>query len=94
VHDLLVLGDCNPDLLIPGDDLAFEFGQREKLVSGMLLTVGGSASITACGAPGVRTEAVRGVKSTFTKGEIIPIVIPLESANPTMSNAVTISRPR
>jgi sugar/nucleoside kinase (ribokinase family) len=50
VHDLLVLGDCNPDLLITGDDLAFEFGQREKLVSGMLLTVGGSASITACGA--------------------------------------------
>jgi sugar/nucleoside kinase (ribokinase family) len=50
VHDLLVLGDCNPDLLITGDDLAFEFGQREKLVAGMLLTIGGSASITACGA--------------------------------------------
>ena len=60
MHDLLVLGDCNPDLLITGDDLAFEFGQREKLVSGMLLTVGGSASITACGAArlGLRTAFV------------------------------------
>jgi len=60
VHDLLVLGDCNPDLLITGDDLAFEFGQREKLVSGMLLTIGGSASITACGAArlGLRTAFV------------------------------------
>ena len=60
MHDLLVLGDCNPDLLITGDDLSFEFGQREKLVSGMLLTVGGSASITACGAArlGLRTAFV------------------------------------
>ena len=60
MHDLLVLGDCNPDLLITGDDLAFEFGQREKLVSGMLLTIGGSASITACGAArlGLRTAFV------------------------------------
>jgi sugar/nucleoside kinase (ribokinase family) len=60
VHDLLVLGDCNPDLLITGDDLAFEFGQREKLVAGMLLTIGGSASITACGAArlGLRTAFV------------------------------------
>ena len=60
MHDLLVLGDCNPDLLITGEDLAFEFGQREKLVAGMLLTIGGSAAITACGAArlGLRTAFV------------------------------------
>lgn len=63
MHDLLVLGDCNPDLLITGEDLAFEFGQREKLVSGMLLTIGGSAAITACGAArlGVSTAFVGGL---------------------------------
>ena len=51
MFDLLVMGDCNPDLLLVGGDVVPEFGQREKLVeTGRLLTVGGSASIFACGA--------------------------------------------
>ena len=65
-----------------------------------------TAPIKASVAPGealfapdtaVESEAVaagRGVNRTFTKGEIIPIVIPLESAKPNMRNAVRISRPR
>jgi sugar/nucleoside kinase (ribokinase family) len=50
VADLLVLGDCNPDLLVAGGDLVPEFGQQEKLVEQARLVVGGSASIFACGA--------------------------------------------
>jgi sugar/nucleoside kinase (ribokinase family) len=48
--DLLVVGDCNPDLLLLGSDVVPEFGQREKLVDTAQLLVGGSAAIAACGA--------------------------------------------
>jgi len=58
--DLLVVGDCNPDLLLTGGDLVPEFGQREKRIDGADLTLGGSASILACGAArlGLRTALV------------------------------------
>ncbi len=48
--DLLVIGDCNPDLLVSGGDVVPAFGQREKVVGDARLVVGGSAAITACGA--------------------------------------------
>ena len=41
VIDLVVVGDCNPDVLVLGDDVAPEFGQQEKLVPSMSLVVGG-----------------------------------------------------
>lgn len=48
-HDLLVLGDAKPDLIVSGaDDVAF--GQDERIVEGALLTLGGSGAIAACGA--------------------------------------------
>jgi sugar/nucleoside kinase (ribokinase family) len=50
VFDLLVVGDCNPDLLLLGSDVVPEFGQREKLVDTAQLLIGGSAAIAACGA--------------------------------------------
>lgn len=50
VLDLLVVGDCNPDVLVLGDDLTPEFGQQEKLVDSISLVVGGSAAITAIAA--------------------------------------------
>jgi sugar/nucleoside kinase (ribokinase family) len=50
MFDLLVVGDCNPDLILAGDDVVPEFGQREKLVRTAALTIGGSAAIAACGA--------------------------------------------
>lgn len=54
--DLLVLGDCNPDLIVSGDVVP-EFGQAEKLVKDARLVVGGSGAIMACGAArlGLRT---------------------------------------
>ena len=48
--DLLVVGDCNPDLVITGNDVTPVFGQAEKLVDGMSLMIGGSAAITAVAA--------------------------------------------
>jgi sugar/nucleoside kinase (ribokinase family) len=48
--DLLVIGDCNPDVLVLGDDVTPEFGQHEKLVRSISLVVGGSAAITAVAA--------------------------------------------
>jgi sugar/nucleoside kinase (ribokinase family) len=61
--DLLVLGDCNPDVLVLGGDVTPEFGQQEKLVDRMDLTVGGSASITAVAAArlGLRVALVAAV---------------------------------
>lgn len=61
--DLLVIGDCNPDVLVLGDDLTPAFGQQEKLVDSMSLVVGGSASITAVAAArlGLRVALVAAI---------------------------------
>ncbi len=48
--DLLVIGDCNPDVLVLGDDVTPTFGQQEKLVDEISLVIGGSGSITAVAA--------------------------------------------
>jgi sugar/nucleoside kinase (ribokinase family) len=48
--DLVVVGDANPDVLVIGDDVTPEFGQKEKLVRSGSLAVGGSAAITAVAA--------------------------------------------
>lgn len=60
--DLLVVGDCNPDLVLAGDSLQPEFGQGETWVADARLVIGGSSSITASGAArlGLRT-AIAGV---------------------------------
>ena len=47
--DLLILGDANPDLVLTGD-VEPAFGQREQLLAGANLTVGGSGAIVACAA--------------------------------------------
>jgi sugar/nucleoside kinase (ribokinase family) len=61
--DLVVLGDCNPDVLVLGGDVTPEFGQQEKLVDSMSLVIGGSAAITAVAAArlGLRTALVAAV---------------------------------
>ena len=48
--DLFVIGDINPDILVIDDDVVPQFGQVEKYVGTIRLTVGGSSAITACGA--------------------------------------------
>jgi sugar/nucleoside kinase (ribokinase family) len=49
-HDLVILGDCNPDVLVVGGDVTPAFGQEEKLVGSVSLVIGGSAAITAVAA--------------------------------------------
>lgn len=48
-YDLLVLGDAKPDLILTGDAVP-AFGEGERLVEGVRLTLGGSGGIAACGA--------------------------------------------
>ena len=48
--DLLVVGDANPDVVLGPLTGPLAYGQREQLVPGGLLTLGGSAAIMACGA--------------------------------------------
>jgi sugar/nucleoside kinase (ribokinase family) len=61
--DLVVIGDCNPDVLVLGSDVTPVFGQAEKLVDRMSLEIGGSASITAVAAArlGLRVALVAAV---------------------------------
>ena len=61
--DLLVIGDCNPDVLVMGGDVTPAFDQQEKLVDSMALVVGGSASITAIAAArlGLRVALVAAI---------------------------------
>lgn len=56
---LVVIGDANPDLVLTGDVVP-RFGQVEQLLAGATLTMGGSASIMACGAArlGVPTRLI------------------------------------
>jgi sugar/nucleoside kinase (ribokinase family) len=48
--DLLVIGDVNPDVLVVDPDPVPVFGQVERIVREIRLTMGGSSSIMACGA--------------------------------------------
>jgi sugar/nucleoside kinase (ribokinase family) len=61
--DLVVVGDCNPDVLVLGDDVRPSFGQQEKLVESISMVVGGSAAITAVAAArlGLSVELVAAV---------------------------------
>ncbi|HTT00122.1 MAG TPA: sugar kinase [Streptosporangiaceae bacterium] len=63
VLDLIVAGDCNPDVLVTGDDVTPAFGQQEKLVGGICLTIGGAAAITAVAAArlGLRVALVAAI---------------------------------
>jgi sugar/nucleoside kinase (ribokinase family) len=61
--DLLIIGDCNPDVMVVGGDVMPAFGQQEKLVDSMSLEVGGSASIMAIAAArlGLRVALVAAI---------------------------------
>jgi sugar/nucleoside kinase (ribokinase family) len=48
--DVLVAGELNPDIIVAGADVEPAFGQGERIVDRISLTVGSSSAITACGA--------------------------------------------
>ncbi len=47
--DVVVVGECNPDLVLSGGAIVPVFGQVEQLVDDARLVIGASAAITACG---------------------------------------------
>lgn len=48
--DLLVAGEINPDIVVASANIAPAFGQAERTVDRISLTIGSSSAITACGA--------------------------------------------
>lgn len=59
-NDIVTISDACADLLLFGDDIMPEFGQKEKLGSRYYLTMGGSCGIFACQAAklGLKTAVV------------------------------------
>lgn len=58
--DILTIGDLCVDMILSGNDVVPEFGQKEKLIEDYSLEMGGSCSIFACQAAklGLRTVIV------------------------------------
>jgi sugar/nucleoside kinase (ribokinase family) len=48
--DLVIVGDCNPDVMVLTGDITPAFGQQEQIVPAISLVTGGSAGITAVAA--------------------------------------------
>ena len=46
--DVVIIGDCNPDIVLSDPQLSVRFAQQETLVESGVLTIGGSGSITSC----------------------------------------------
>jgi sugar/nucleoside kinase (ribokinase family) len=61
--DVLVVGDINPDVVVSDPDPRPVFGQSERTVEAVRLTIGGSATIAACAAArlGLRVALVGAV---------------------------------
>ena len=48
--DVIVLGEINPDIVVSDPDPAPRFGQQERIVESITMTIGSSSAIAACGA--------------------------------------------
>lgn len=48
--DILVIGEINPDIVIADPDPVPQFGEVERIVRSVVMTVGSSSAIFACGA--------------------------------------------
>jgi sugar/nucleoside kinase (ribokinase family) len=48
--DLIVVGEINPDIVVSDPDPVPRFGQQERLVDAITMTIGSSSAIAACGA--------------------------------------------
>jgi len=74
ITDVVVIGDCNPDIVLKDDDATVEFGQHETLFTHGGLTVGGSGSITAsaCARLGLHTAFI-GTIGSDTFGDYMAV---------------------
>jgi sugar/nucleoside kinase (ribokinase family) len=61
--DLLIAGDCNPDVIVLSGDVVPAFGQQEQIIDTASLVIGGSGSIMAVAAArlGLRVGLVAAV---------------------------------
>ena len=48
--DLIVVGEINPDVVVSDPDPVPRFGQQERIVGAITMTIGSSSAIAACGA--------------------------------------------
>jgi len=73
IYDVITFCDINSDLIINGDDVKTEFGQREKLVTDYSVEMGGSCPIFACQTAklGLKTVAVGKVGNDYFKNIIL-----------------------
>jgi len=100
--ELVIIGDCNPDVLVLGGDVAPEYGQREQLVPAISLVIGGSAAITAVAAArlGVRTSLVAAVgddpAGQFMRGELTRAGVDVSSVivRPGLATGITVALTR
>ena len=71
--DLLVVGEVNPDVIVWDPDPRPVFGQAERFVEGIRLTIGSSSAITACGAArlGLRGRASSASSATTRSGRFM-----------------------
>lgn len=74
--DLLVVGEINPDVIVADPDPRPAFGQVERRVADIRLTIGSSSAITACGAArlGLRV-AIVGVVGDDALGRFVVAAI-------------------
>lgn len=80
--DLLVIGDCNPDLVVSGGDVHPRFGQVESIVDAAELVIGGSATITAVGAARLGiTAGLCAVVGDDRLGKVILSMVELEGVD-------------
>jgi sugar/nucleoside kinase (ribokinase family) len=71
-HDLLVVGEINPDIVVVDPDRHPSFGQVERIVSRIDVTIGSSSVITACGCARLGLSvAIVGVVGDDATGRLI-----------------------
>ena len=75
-HDLVVLGDANPDVILRGAPEQLTFGQAEREIEGATLTLGGSGALMAHAAArlGLRTAFV-GLVGADRSGDLVLAVL-------------------
>lgn len=73
LYDVITYCDINSDLIINGNDLKTEFGQKEKLVTDYSVEMGGSCTIFACQAAklDLKTVTVGKVGNDYFKNIIL-----------------------
>ena len=97
--DVFVIGDINSDILVVDGDVVPEFGQVEKLVGTIRLTIGGSSAITACGLARLGLKVAHGgivgddllgraIVAAFSDRNIDTSTIGIEPAIPTGATVV------